>query len=157
MSSLQQQLEAAGEAEPAAAVQGLRGIALGEHPDDAETVKVREAAVQQLADLYAKQGDAAALKQLLVELRPMFAAIPKAKTAKLVRSIIEAIAKVPDSTQLQARPPAAPLAWRTSAPVSVETLPVSSPHATGSCAQPQPARPPLLCCLRRPHEQESHR
>ena len=105
MSSLQQQLDEAGKAEPAAAVTGLRGIALGDHPDDAETVKVREAAVQQLADLYAKQKDAAALKQLLVELRPMFATIAKAKTAKLVRTIIEAIARVPDSTQLQVYAP----------------------------------------------------
>lgn len=101
--SLQQQLDSAAEAEPAKAIAILRGIALGEQSNDAETVKVREAAVQQLADLHAKQKDAQALKQLLVELRPMFAVIPKAKTAKLVRTIIEAIAKVPDSTQLQVR------------------------------------------------------
>jgi 26S proteasome regulatory subunit N6 len=42
-----------------------------------------------------------ALRGLLTELRPLFGAIPKAKTAKLVRGLIEAISKVPDSTQLQ--------------------------------------------------------
>ena len=62
-------------------------------------------AIQKLNDLYAKQKDAEALRRLLTELRPLFAVIPKAKTAKIVRTIIETIAKVPDSTQLQVRGP----------------------------------------------------
>ena len=41
---------------------------------------------------------------LLTELRPLFAVIPKAKTAKIVRTIIETIAKVPNSAQLQVLP-----------------------------------------------------
>ncbi len=61
-------------------------------------------AIQKLGDLYAKQEDAAALRKLLTDLRPLFANIPKAKTAKIVRTIIETIAKVPNSTQLQVRP-----------------------------------------------------
>ena len=65
-------------------------------------------AIQRLNDLYAKQGNAGALRDLLTELRPLFAVIPKAKTAKIVRTIIETIAKVPNSTQLQVRS-AAPL------------------------------------------------
>lgn len=51
----------------------------------------------------AKQGDAQALKALLTELRPMFTVIPKAKTAKLVRTIIDCVATVPNTTQLQVR------------------------------------------------------
>lgn len=58
-------------------------------------------AIQKLSDLYATEKDAVALKNLLTELRPLFAAFTKAKTAKIVRTIIETIAKVPDSTQLQ--------------------------------------------------------
>ena len=58
-------------------------------------------AIQKLGDLYAKQKDAEALRRLLTDLRPLFASIPKAKTAKIVRTIIETIAKVPNSTQLQ--------------------------------------------------------
>jgi len=54
-----------------------------------------------LAEVYAKQEDAQALRGLLSELRPLFAVIPKAKTAKLVRGLIEAISRVPNSTQLQ--------------------------------------------------------
>ena len=58
-------------------------------------------AIQKLSDLYAKEKDAVALKNLLTELRPLFSSFTKAKTAKIVRTIIETIAKVPDSTQLQ--------------------------------------------------------
>ena len=60
-------------------------------------------AIQRLNDLYVKEGNAGALRDLLTELRPLFAVIPKAKTAKIVRTIIETIAKVPNSTQLQVR------------------------------------------------------
>lgn len=54
-----------------------------------------------LGQVYAKKGDAASVRTLLSELRPLFGVLPKAKTAKLVRSLIEAISTVPDSTQLQ--------------------------------------------------------
>lgn len=58
-----------------------------------------------------------ALRGLLTELRPLFGAIPKAKTAKLVRGLIEAISRVPDSTQLQVRQGAMPshLPWTAAA------------------------------------------
>ena len=58
-------------------------------------------AIGTLADIYADQGDAEALRRLLTELRPLFGAVPKAKTAKIVRGIIETIARVPGSGQLQ--------------------------------------------------------
>ena len=57
-----------------------------------------------------KAKDAQALRQLLTDLRPLFTALPKAKTAKLVRTIIDTIAKVPGSTQIQVRPPHCPAA-----------------------------------------------
>ena len=63
--------------------------------------QVKEPAISTLADLYAAQGDAQALRQLLTELRPLFAAVPKAKTAKIVRGIIETVARVPNSGKLQ--------------------------------------------------------
>ena len=55
---------------------------------------------------------AQALRGLLTELRPLFGAIPKAKTAKLVRGLIEAISRVPDSTQLQVRQAPRPSHYR---------------------------------------------
>jgi 26S proteasome regulatory subunit N6 len=58
-------------------------------------------AIQRLSDVYAQQNDAEALIKLLTELRPLFGVITKAKTAKIIRNVIETIAKVPNSTQLQ--------------------------------------------------------
>ncbi len=89
------------DARPQQAIADLREIALGQSPNDAESIKIKEQAIQLLADTLAKQHDAAALRQLLTDLRVLFAVIPKAKTAKLVRNVIEAIAKVPNSTALQ--------------------------------------------------------
>jgi len=110
MASLEEQLERARElsdARPAEAVALLRGVCLPPGGTSAEggdaALKAREAAVTALAALLAKQGDAAALRTLLSELRPLFAAIPKAKTAKLVRTVIDAVATVPNTTALQAR------------------------------------------------------
>jgi 26S proteasome regulatory subunit N6 len=111
---LQELLEQArelSEARPAEAIALLRAVCLppGGAPADGgdAALKAREAAVTALAALLAKQRDAHALRALLSELRPLFAVIPKAKTAKLVRAVIDAVATVPDTTALQARPPAA--------------------------------------------------
>lgn len=68
-----------------------------------EATRAREAAVSALIDALVAEGDAAALAALFDELKPLFSALPKAKTAKLVRGVIEAIAKVPGSEELQVR------------------------------------------------------
>lgn len=85
---------------PEGAAAQLRDLVTGGHPNDAECLKVKEAALQKLCDLLVKQHDAAALRGLLTDLRTLFAAIPKAKTAKIIRTVIDSIAKVPHSTQL---------------------------------------------------------
>lgn len=83
---------------PADAIPKLRGIVFGDGD-----VGVKEQAIQVLCDAYVKQQNAQGLRELLSELRTFFGAVPKAKTAKIVRSIIDAIAKIPGSTQLQVR------------------------------------------------------
>ncbi|KAI7843382.1 hypothetical protein COHA_002980 [Chlorella ohadii] len=93
--ALQQQLDAAGDD-----VQALKAVVTAAGSSDAESLKVKDAALGRLTDLLVKAGDAVALRSLLTELRPLFAAIPKAKTAKIVRSVIDSIAKVPNSSQL---------------------------------------------------------
>jgi len=63
-------------------------------------VPEREAAITRLCELLVQKQEAQALAELLSQLRGFFGAIPKAKTAKIVRNIIDSIAKVPGSTQL---------------------------------------------------------
>lgn len=88
-------------AEGAADVQALRHTVFGDQATDAEAVKRKEEAISQLSDAYVKQQDAKALTELLAQLRPFFAVIPKAKTAKIVRNIIDQITKIPNSTDIQ--------------------------------------------------------
>jgi 26S proteasome regulatory subunit N6 len=79
----------------------LKQTVFGEQSSDAETIKQKEDAISKLSDAYVKQQDAKALTELLSQLRPFFAVIPKAKTAKIVRNIIDQIAKIPNSTDIQ--------------------------------------------------------
>lgn len=94
---LEQVKELSGQEEEA----GYRDLALGDHPNDADSLKVKEEAIQKLTETKVKQKDAQGLKQLLTDLRKLFEKLPKAKTAKIVRNLIDAIAKVPNSTALQ--------------------------------------------------------
>ena len=80
----------------------MQALILKDNSSDVESIKIKEQAIQQLCDLYVKQLNATALRDLLSLLRGFFVNIPKAKTAKLVRSIIDSITKIPGSTQLQA-------------------------------------------------------
>jgi hypothetical protein len=93
---------AAEQADPAAAAAALRAVALATPgADGPECVRVREAAVAALCDARVAARDGPGLAGILTDLRPLFAVVPKAKTAKLVRGVIDAIAKVPGSEALQ--------------------------------------------------------
>lgn len=67
----------------------------------AEVLRVKDLAITNLGDTLSKQAKAEELRALLTELRPYFALIPKAKTAKIVRTIIDQVARVPNMVQLQ--------------------------------------------------------
>jgi hypothetical protein len=86
-----------------AKTQQLHQTVFADTASDAESVKQKEEAIGQLSDTYVKLQDAKALTELLSQLRPFFAVIPKAKTAKIVRNIIDQIAKIPNSTDIQVR------------------------------------------------------
>lgn len=102
MAELRKKLDSAAEQSSEQAVESTyRKVVIGETSNDAESVKVKEEALQKLCDLKVKQKDAVGLRQLLTELRPLFTKFPKAKTAKMVRNLIDAISRVPDSTELQ--------------------------------------------------------
>lgn len=61
----------------------------------------REKAIYALGDFLAAKKRAADLAALSQELRPLFSELPKAKTAKIVRHLIDLVAKTPDSQALQ--------------------------------------------------------
>jgi 26S proteasome regulatory subunit N6 len=82
-------------AKPKDAVAVYRDVIFSAGGSDGESVKVKEQAIDKLAKLLAKLKDAPALKALLTELRPLFAVVPKAKTAKIVRNVIDVLATVP--------------------------------------------------------------
>lgn len=66
-----------------------------------DALRIKEQAITNLTDLLTQEKKAEELRLLLTQLRPFFSLIPKAKTAKIVRSIIDAVAKIPDTSALQ--------------------------------------------------------
>lgn len=59
-------------------------------------VRVKEESVAKLAALYAKHGKTTELKQLLTTIQPFFATIPKSRTAKIVRQVIDLVIASPE-------------------------------------------------------------
>lgn len=60
--------------------------------DEANALK--EKAIYQLAEIYTREGNAKAIKQLLTDIRPFFLNVSKAKTGKIIRTLIEKVAKI---------------------------------------------------------------
>ncbi|XP_052186487.1 26S proteasome non-ATPase regulatory subunit 11 homolog [Diospyros lotus] len=66
-----------------------------------EALRIKEKAISNLSDLLREENRAEDLRRLLTQLRPFFSLIPKAKTAKIVRGIIDSVAKIPRTSDLQ--------------------------------------------------------
>ena len=89
--------------EEATTSDALKAVVLAQVPEHQacdEDLRVKELAVTRLCALYVAAADMASLRALLAFLRPFFALIPKARTAKIVRSVIEALGRVPGSTEV---------------------------------------------------------
>jgi len=71
-----------------------------ESPTD-ETTKLEEQAINGLMKVLVKLGKAEKLEELSRSLRPVFERIPKAKTAKLVRGLIDSVAEIFGTEDLQ--------------------------------------------------------
>jgi 26S proteasome regulatory subunit N6 len=78
----------------------LRSI-IAEEGTDSEELKVKEQAIGCLTSALADAGDADSLKQLLDDLKPMHSRMPKARTAKIVRTVIDALERIPNTNELQ--------------------------------------------------------
>mmetsp|Transcript_30689 Transcript_30689/g.44869 ORF Transcript_30689/g.44869 Transcript_30689/m.44869 type:complete len:437 (-) Transcript_30689:323-1633(-) len=72
-----------------------------EEGDGEEFNKLKEQAICKLGELFANSKRVNDIQKLMISIRPFFANIPKAKTAKIVRTLIELVAKVDGSTELQ--------------------------------------------------------
>eukprot|EP01116_Phalansterium_solitarium_P021656 TRINITY_DN6818_c0_g1_i2.p1 TRINITY_DN6818_c0_g1~~TRINITY_DN6818_c0_g1_i2.p1 ORF type:complete len:491 (-),score=91.88 TRINITY_DN6818_c0_g1_i2:202-1674(-) len=63
--------------------------------------RIKENTIYKLASLLAKLGRVQELSQLLKDIRPFADAISKAKTAKIVRTLIDMVALIPNTTSVQ--------------------------------------------------------
>ncbi|KAL6983438.1 26S proteasome regulatory subunit rpn6 [Sarracenia purpurea var. burkii] len=66
-----------------------------------EALRIKEKAISNISGLLREENRAEELRSLLTQLRPFFSLIPKAKTAKIVRGIIDSVAKIPGTSDLQ--------------------------------------------------------
>ncbi len=64
-------------------------------------IRVREQAIYGLGDVYVRQKQHSEISALLKSIRPFFAQVPKAKTAKIVRTLIDLFAKSKTDLHLQ--------------------------------------------------------
>ena len=79
--------------------------------DGNEETKIREQAIDAVSHLYAKKKDARAIKLLVDELKPLFEDMPKAKTAKIVRNLIDVLASLEGFDELQVELCQEQIAW----------------------------------------------
>jgi 26S proteasome regulatory subunit N6 len=100
----------AASADPAKAISLYREVVFGAG-SDGESIKVKESSIDALAKLLASAGDAEALRALLAELRPLFKVVPKAKTAKIVRNVIDILSTVKGHDDLQVELCKEQVAW----------------------------------------------
>jgi 26S proteasome regulatory subunit N6 len=85
---------------PTEAIALLREIL--DHPSStSEVLRIKEQAIAALSDILSHEKKAEELRSLLTDLRPYFNLVPKAKSAKIVRGIIDAVAKIPGTSDLQ--------------------------------------------------------
>ncbi|KAL3622363.1 26S proteasome regulatory subunit rpn6 [Castilleja foliolosa] len=85
---------------PSEAISVLYAI-LDDPSSSPEALRIKEQSIANLSDLLRQESRAQDLQNLLTKLRPFFSLIPKAKTAKIVRVIIDAVAKIPGTSDLQ--------------------------------------------------------
>nr|CEL68810.1 TPA: proteasome PCI domain-containing protein,putative [Neospora caninum Liverpool] len=68
-------------------------------PSVEEAMRLQEQGIALLASLYANQGDCESLQQLMRSSLPFFSLLAKARTAKLVRILVDAVAELPGAEQ----------------------------------------------------------
>jgi len=83
------------------------------HVHRASAIVLRERCIYAMVTANTKLQRAQALVELLDRVRPLFSSMPKAKTAKIVRVVIDALGEIPGSEPLQVRLCDDYIAWST--------------------------------------------
>ncbi|OII77638.1 PCI domain-containing protein [Cryptosporidium andersoni] len=65
-----------------------------------DTAKLQELAIYRLGEIYVDQGEAEKLRHLFIIIRPVLQNLPKARTAKVVRSLMDLLSKISNSEKL---------------------------------------------------------
>eukprot|EP00009_Paramoeba_aestuarina_P009704 CAMPEP_0201539742 /NCGR_PEP_ID=MMETSP0161_2-20130828/70569_1 /ASSEMBLY_ACC=CAM_ASM_000251 /TAXON_ID=180227 /ORGANISM="Neoparamoeba aestuarina, Strain SoJaBio B1-5/56/2" /LENGTH=420 /DNA_ID=CAMNT_0047947157 /DNA_START=863 /DNA_END=2125 /DNA_ORIENTATION=- len=91
------------EANPNHAVDLLRKIVFNNDATTDADIKVREQAIYLLGTVLATLDRLDDVASLLTDIRPFFSQVPKAKTAKIVRTLIDLFAKNKTSVEVQSR------------------------------------------------------
>jgi 26S proteasome regulatory subunit N6 len=94
--------------EPQRAVAEFRAILADKHATlsgaaPAHVSRFKEWSILHLCALYGKLGEQDALVRLLKEVQPMFQTLPKAKTAKIVRTVIDSLGKIAGTEEQQVK------------------------------------------------------
>ena len=88
------------ETKPAEAAEILRKIIQTTYDTEEETTKtsrMKEESIYELGRIYAKLGDVSNAQQLMVEIRPFFKEISKPRSAKIIRTLIDDLATMPNA------------------------------------------------------------
>mmetsp|Transcript_31440 Transcript_31440/g.70667 ORF Transcript_31440/g.70667 Transcript_31440/m.70667 type:complete len:445 (-) Transcript_31440:314-1648(-) len=86
---------------PGAAEEAYTALLTGGERDDEVALKVKEEALYRLAKLHVVGCQFDKVLSLLQSANPLFAAIPKAKTAKMVRTVIDIVCEAPGALEVQ--------------------------------------------------------
>eukprot|EP00469_Lotharella_globosa_P008066 CAMPEP_0167790572 /NCGR_PEP_ID=MMETSP0111_2-20121227/11411_1 /TAXON_ID=91324 /ORGANISM="Lotharella globosa, Strain CCCM811" /LENGTH=432 /DNA_ID=CAMNT_0007683057 /DNA_START=20 /DNA_END=1318 /DNA_ORIENTATION=- len=70
--------------------------------EDGEIVAEKTAAIYALGELYAQKGRHQDLRNFIVDTRPFFSTIAKAKTAKILKELLNIFGRIPETEKLQA-------------------------------------------------------
>eukprot|EP01031_Cornospumella_fuschlensis_P035136 gene35136-42555_t len=81
-------------------LQDFQQLLLNTRTDD-EAVKIKERCIYRLAQAYTELQELGKVASLLKDNGDFFSSLPKARTAKIVRNILNIVAKVPDSLDVQ--------------------------------------------------------
>lgn len=76
-----------------------------------DLIKIKEQSIYKLGAIFAKLHRAEAVRDLIISIRPFFGSIPKARTAKIVRTLIDLVGDIPNSVETQSELCRECIAW----------------------------------------------